>query len=274
MTVKVSYATEPADPYDNMTDAERDVEMQRQLEELREIVRRQDERAKFSEIAGTEDILAKFDEQEHPRDDHGRFAETPGGGDLTDDEREALMSYGTNGYHSINSFLRGGEDRVASDFEQNQGYRPDDLKEIVETAKGRIEAIDSAFSKVSPLAQDVKTFRGLVLPEGLVPTAGASFSDKAYVSTTSNQESADEFSTYYLDESAGGGASNGLPPERIAIAEITIPAGTSVIDMQDVWDSGLAGEESEKLLGRGATFTITDVTTDDLGRYRLKMVAG
>jgi hypothetical protein len=213
-----------------------------------------------------------FEEHEHPRDNHGRWTDSPGGG-ITDDQREALMSYGTSGYHSINSFLRGGEDRVASDFEQNQGYRPDDLKEIVETAKDRIAAIDVAFDNAAPLTQDAVTYRGLVLPEGLTPTIGASFSDRAYVSTTSNQDSADEFSTYYLDESAGGGASNGLPPERIAIAEITVPAGTPVIDMQDVWESDLSGEESEKLLDRGATFTITGVDTDSLGRYRLKMVA-
>jgi hypothetical protein len=99
------------------------------------------------------------------------------------------------------------------------------------------------------------------------------------VSTSGSLESAEEFSTYYLDEAAGGGASDGLPPERIAVAEVTVPAGTRAIDMQSVWvaqtdDPGLEDEEQETLLNRDTMFTVTEATVDDIGRYRIKVRAG
>lgn len=228
---------------------------------------------------------AAYVESEHPRDEEGQWtdtgASTPGewAAALSAPQRDALMSYGTNGYHTVNSFLRGGEEAVATDFERNQGYRPDDLKELAQTAKGRVDEIDAAFRSVPPLTRDETVYRGLILPEGFTPEVGASFSDKAYVSTAAAVDAADEFSLYYVDEAAGGGASDGLAANRVAVAEVTVPEGTQAIDMRAVWGSavgsteGIADGESETLLDRGMMFTVTDVSTDELGRYQLKLRA-
>lgn len=152
--------------------------------------------------------------------------------------RSVLGSYeaGVN-YHDINDALRAG--KVSGDAKQ----------------------IDEAFRTVPVLDKGVTVYRGMAMGNGLVPTVGAEFSDKGFVSVSTKQSIAAKFETL--------GERSGKAPDQMAIVSVRIPAGAKALDMKYANPIGVSSE-SELMLNRGSVFVVTSVTGGNGKPYQIK----
>lgn len=140
--------------------------------------------ASEEEAGGLEELLmleqakipgmdAEFKEEDHPRQDDGKFGQGTGNKrqKLTMNEKSALSSYSGDDFLRINSSLRSGK------------LSPDDQKQV--------ERIDSAIQK-SDLKPGTTLYRGLTKEAakkllGDQINKGAVFSDSSFASTSSDQ---------------------------------------------------------------------------------------
>jgi hypothetical protein len=159
----------------------------------------------------------------------GQFASTPGGGELSDNERSSLKYYVGSGYTAINSYLRKG-------------------KEIYQVGLDDIANLDAILGRAS-LQEAKVVYRGLdserfdrtfgELKEGDIIT------DKGFVSTSEDKDVAKAF--MMGSKEAGG------------VAEIHVPKGykaISVIEALSKGGSGVYEAESEIILNRGSRFKV------------------
>jgi hypothetical protein len=139
---------------------------------------------------------------------------------LSDIERNAIAAYSSNS-DAFNPKLRAGA-----------GGPPD------------MAALDASLKR-SVLPEDKTVYRG-VQHDFINGSVGDTFTDRAYVSTSTERGTADQFRTDHgrLGEEAG------------ALIEIRLPKGTNGADMTAL---SLAYSESEILLPRGSRFRITGI---------------
>lgn len=127
------------------------------------------------------DITDEFKEEEHPRDNFGKFT-SKGSAELSEEELERLNSYTESDYHYINRYLRG----KAEEF--NEG-----MNELVQ---GQVDELDSIIKK-QVLPKKLTVYRNgsaemLALPEGasyeqIKNAVGRVFEDPAFMSTTMDE---------------------------------------------------------------------------------------
>jgi len=134
----------------------------------------------------------------------------------------ALQSYVTQGYAAINAVLR--------------GKRKSD-----ESADKVIKALDSLFDDAKPLDRDIEVYRGMTgNTAGKLRDleVGATFSDAAFVSTSTDKTAADFFATGGHGDKAGA---------RVSFV-IKVPKGTKAIEGEK--------QEAELILKRGVRFKV------------------
>lgn len=192
--------------------------------------------------SGRDDVqrLKDFDEDKHPRDEHGRFS---GAGTLSEPlasfEVDALRDYQTASYHQINGFLRGTKvDRY--DEEYNSALE-------VERA---VQELDSALAK-STINEDMVLYRGITGELGKqlangedALQVGTIITDKGFISTSTNKNSAMSFGV------------DGV------LAKISVSAGSRGLELADlpkVNNREIHSAEKEVLLPRGSSFRVTKV---------------
>lgn len=149
-------------------------------------------------------------------------------GSLSADELDALHAYEGSGYARINSYLR-------------QGYT-DAGTEATQRLKDRIRHIDAAMAKAPKLARPVTTWRGAEM--SAAPEVGSIISDAAFVSTSTNTETADGFL-------------RGIDKGRRFLLKIDSPAGTRAVWMPTI--GGDHASELELLLPRGSRFEVVAI---------------
>ena len=194
----------------------------------------------------------RFYSEDEARDADGKWT-TGGGGEastLTKPQAAALRNYQSSGYLDINAVLRGSPE--AKTLSEN-------AKRIV---KERVSALDAAIAAAPPLAEEAVVFRGLNLRAGFKPEVGATFTDKAFVSTSLDRSAAEAFRDR-------GGA------RPTALVEIHVPAGMRGLRVEGVSKRSNENMRKEKeiLLRRGSRFVVTSVATDPRGGYRLAVRA-
>lgn len=196
----------------------------------------------------------KWDEGKHPRADDGKFGE---GGDSgkksvatvkaakpSRAQSTALTDYKRQGFTLINTFLRNPD--------KAQVYSTHEYRDATDSEKKRAEKdiaqIDAYMAK-NKTAVPLKVYRGVQSatlakdPQALV---GKTLTDDAYMSTTTNPK----FATFHT----------GFEKSRVEF-EIDVPEGTSAINMEQFSGDAFKGE-SEMLLPRGGSLTITGVKTE------------
>lgn len=172
---------------------------------------------------------------------------------LTKNEKNAITIYKADGYDRINAFLRGTKPTLGIEFGHNR-YGP------IETY---VKDLDAIMQK-SKLASDTVVYRGLSaraldpnfqsLGRGdfraenksfdWMKTEGMTFKDKGFVSTSTDELIAGQYSDI--------------------VAEIHAPAGTHAFTFADQ-------NEHEILLDRGLSFHIDSVEMRQQGRSRSKV---
>ena len=136
--------------------------------------------------------------------------------------QKALQAYVTQGYAKINAILRG--KATSTDADQKV-----------------VMALDSLFDDAKPLDRDIEVYRGMTgNTAGKLRDleVGATFSDAAYVSTSTDKTAADFFAT------GGHGDKGGA---RVSFV-IKVPKGTKAIDGEK--------QEAELILKRGVRFKV------------------
>jgi hypothetical protein len=183
---------------------------------------------------------------DHDQSDHGNWAEKRDQIEKEDAERAkndpwkdspvsrsdayaSMAHYADFGYIPINRFLRGSD-----------GDRPFSTKDkILQDVKN----IDAMFTVATPLAEDLKVFRGVAYEQGSEMIVGRIFTDAGYTSTSRNAITPFGF----MDETAS----------RQYMMEITVPAGSKVAQVE-------LSNEAETLLPRGSQFKITGLRNDGI----------
>lgn len=162
---------------------------------------------------------AEFVEEEHPRDEGGKFT--------SDGDAELIKAYTRSGgtYREVNEALRDGEG----------------------VGHPTVAALDRAIADHGEPAPAV-LYRGMAgwEPEELGLEEGREFSDLGFVSTATTKASANRFATH------GEGKLSG---QAIGIVFKINTGGIRGLDMNRFSHYG----ESEFLLPRGATFKVTNV---------------
>jgi hypothetical protein len=183
----------------------------------------------------------------------------------------AVLDYASSEYHGINAYLRGGGGKdggwaAAQEIMKESGYltNPDQLAAAM---KDEVEKIDAAFKEAPKLDPGTELYRGLVLPEGFTPEVGATFTDKAYVSTSADPSKAQDYADWKVEA--------GHAPSEIAVATITAD-GSRAIPVESVWkahDESTTSMQSERevLLNRGSTFVVTAVSGGGTEPYQLSL---
>ena len=207
-----------------------------------------------------------FNEALHPRGkgEHGgewikKLSDTIGGGDhLTGDDaynsapwaqdlpnanKDALDSYAGGGFDWINKLHRNGADTVPAPG----------LKII----QRRSDALDSMIESAPPLKHNIQVLRGVDYSDDVFGPVGSMtgkvFSDKGFVSTTTDDKVQKRFSM----------ANNS------AAMKIKVPAGTRAISL------GFGGDKREReiLLPRGSRFkVISDVLNGKTRHIELELL--
>lgn len=150
---------------------------------------------------------------------------------ITKAQVEALTDYKGEEYFDINHYLRG------KDVENIE-----DLK----NTKRLIKHMDDAFSKATPLPDDIYVYRGMNserMEKLAKKMIGKSIDDKAFTSTTLSRDAADKF--------LGGGSGR-------VMMKIKVPKGKSGIYIENIAKFG-DQNEYEFLLPRNAKFSIDSV---------------
>lgn len=140
---------------------------------------------------------------------------------LEKNEVQSLREYASAGYRDINSELRSGK------------ISPETKKEVA--------SIDAAMKK-SKISSPITVYRGISGDIAKTIAEGSTFREPAYMSTSTNKDSADVFS-HGNDR---------------ALLEIKVPAGSRAIDMNGIsgFGSGEVASENEILLDRGGQLKI------------------
>ena len=173
----------------------------------------------------------------------GRISSGPGPG-MTPEEARTLASYRHAGFVKVNAGLRKTDGEVP----------PGPAGKIVTN-------IDSAMSR-SQLTSDVSVQRGIGNGPAMFGDhwqgnlTGTTFIDHGFVSTTTDHRIAGEFAQR-----------PGIPDGRGATATISVPAGTSAIQLSAKGPF----QEAELLLDRGLTYEVTSDTGPGASR-QIEMV--
>jgi len=180
---------------------------------------------------------------EHTSDD-AFFGQTTSRSDLPLPLHQAAHSYVVVHSFNINRALRAG----GLEYPQMRNGK------VVGTGTVPQETIDNldAAVQTDEATEDLTVFRSL--DEGIIPeTLGTVFSDKAYVSTSSNQEKADYIGNMFAT--------------KAVTWEIELPRSTKFLDISKHFDSDTdTANESEILLGRNSRFEV-------VGPRRLRLLS-
>lgn len=195
--------------------------------------------------------------QEHDQSTHGNWA-TGAGYQASDKHPNAQDSegrsadveyYTSSGYSDINALLRTGA-------EPELGTKKD-IREY-------IKSIDTEVAKTST-PRDMVLFRGVTGVEKFDRLEkGDTFTDKGFVSTTTNRKSVAEFMS-----TATGGRFDSRPVEKGVVLEISVPEGSNVLSVRNYFkgvsdrfgpSSGILSE-AEHILPRGLTFRVDSIST-------------
>jgi SPP1 gp7 family putative phage head morphogenesis protein len=181
--------------------------------------------------------------------------------ELSDAELEVLGDYQGEFYTNINGVLRGTIDKDAvNEFLEDFGMGTD--------IDAVIRNMDSAIRHAKPLPTNVVTYRGISydtkeefgrLMESLKP--GMTYTDKAYSSTSLQQEVAEEFR-----ENNAFGNGDG------AIIKYELPRKTRAVAYPRYSTSAITADEREILLGRNVEYAVIDVKIEISARgksYRI-----
>lgn len=181
-----------------------------------------------------------------------------GASEISENDIGAVREYSGGGYSSINRSLRVPEEPVTS---WSSPEVEEAMREIQDMADARIASIDNAIQSQSPSSTDAILYRGVHTPLAWeskvgVPEWGSLgqgdvFTDGGYVSTTTDTDIAEAFSS-------GEGAF------RI---DIEVPAGTRALAVDTV--EGATKGESEVLLQRGSRF---EVLSNDGSTIRVRLI--
>jgi DNA polymerase III epsilon subunit-like protein len=155
---------------------------------------------------------------------------------LTDEEKEALLSYKGKGYISINEVLR----------------KPDVSVPGIKKAKSDIANIDSAFEKQEPTTVPKFLNRGISGKAASIfsrLSPGDIYEETGYMSTTSSLTTANNFAV---------ATKEGRP----AYLTITVPAGAKMIRVYKYTPSTF--DEAEFLLPRGSKLRINSIEKSDV----------
>lgn len=172
-----------------------------------------------------------------------KFLDNVGDGKLSATEQAAIFRYQGGTYIDINEYAR------------TNKLDPGSVLSTKKEAKETLAAIDSAIAK-GTTPEDVVVFRGF-RPEGAAQRdgitgtveVGQTITDKGYTSTSMSKDTASEFGSVLL--------------------EIEVPKGTNAAFVPA--DGGM--QESELLLGRGASFKVLEVREENgkkIARVRLE----
>jgi GNAT superfamily N-acetyltransferase len=166
---------------------------------------------------------------------------------------EDVEYYTSSGYSDINNYLR-------------TGAKPE-LGSVNET-KGYIESLDTEISKTSA-PRDMVLFRGTTGVEKFEKLeVGDTFTDKGFVSTTTNRETVTEFMS-----TATGGRFDSRPVEKGVVLQISVPQGEKVLSVKNYFkgvsdrygpSEGILSE-TEHILPRGTTFRV-----DSIGKINVR----
>jgi len=168
-------------------------------------------------------------------------------GHLTEDEHWALSNYVAYDdpiYPEINNFLRTGKSDDLWYFE--------DLAALKKTIKD----MDSAIKKLAKLPHNLLSFRGVSFDfrKGKCFEIGDSYSDKAFVSTSTAMHVARNFSGLYSDNKKGGGI-------LYLYSNTTTHPGILINPL-----------EKEILLARGLKYKVMDRIDEKLGCHLLVQI--
>jgi len=163
---------------------------------------------------------------------------------MTPEQERGLDSYQSEDYRGINHYLRGGDEADLPTY-----YLTGDR------VRSTVAAIDSAMDQ-SPLPQEITTLRGIRNPEILFgdrtggDLTGMEWTEAAYVSTTSDPETANGF--------AHSGGTNPV------VMRMVVPAGVGAVQLSD------HTYESEVMLQRGLRMrVVADNGVDEHGVRQL-----
>ncbi len=183
-------------------------------------------------------MSGQFNEEDHPRDDHGRFDDGGGGGGggsntISEDEKQALKVYTHAGSYPINDYLRNGT------LPQDGKYANATPVRDEEDLHNAVRDMDSAMDKAS-LPNEMNVHRGVdqaawdkVFKNLKV---GDTITDKGFASTSLKKVSSAKLSHFM---------------------KIKVPKGAKAIPLDGVVANRTSGE---LLLKRGTTFKVTGMT--------------
>jgi predicted ABC-type ATPase len=164
------------------------------------------------------------------------------------DKESAVLDYYNSvyGYQNINGRAR--------------GLVPPKVAFGHDYAQENIDALDSAFTKIAPLEQPIKVYRGFSDTRNL--DIGDSFSDKGFVSTTTDADVAKRYAEGQL---------GGTDEDQPAVARITVPAGTKAISTEPFKKNDTERTMNEVLLPRNTQFRVVDDSVDANGMRQLDL---
>jgi len=161
-------------------------------------------------------------------------AEVDVDGDYTDEEKEQIREY-QNGA-GINGYLRSANDPDAYDFEKSIAKQQLNSPQM----RKQMSALDSAIAR-GKLKNDTTLYRGVNRKLFKYGPAGSTFTDPAYVATTTDK-----------------GISSGFG-DRV---EIRVKRGTRALDVTKALGTGNRYTQREYMLGRGQKFRVVSNTPD------------
>lgn len=200
----------------------------------------------------TNDLRKDWNEEDHPRDEHGRFGEGGGSNDaFKDDTFQRAMDDAKYVPQDLKDRFPL-EQAVAIDLyahyeyeDVNRGLRNDSLKGY---GKAIVEGVDRS---MSPSTEDAVLYRGLMDAKGYGSfKEGKEVSQSMYLSTSTDKEIAAQFSS-----------------EKGAVLEITVPKGTGSISLTE---GGRV--EKEVILDRGLKLSMGPSRTETIGGKEVKVV--
>lgn len=152
-------------------------------------------------------------------------------GDTADDA--ILIDYAGNGYSAINNHVRGRT-----------------LDKMDAPIRAKVQAIDSRMTENIPSGE---YYRGMVLKDSDIEKmiANKSFTNDGYSSVSDSLDGATRFTHT---------RSFGNVKESPVIFKLTVPEGQRGIDLTKI--SGESARDGEKLLPRGATYKVNNITKD------------
>lgn len=170
---------------------------------------------------------------------------------LNPGERAALKNYGVMAFLAVNDSLRNGE-------------RTGDKPQVRRDTDTVIKGMDSAFSKMPRTTQPITVMRGVEAAQEMFGRPGSKvgkkFTDKGFVSTTTNAETSKGFA-----ENGEGDLD-----KNSALLTIHVPPGSQAMSLGDLAVSPL---EKEILLNRGSSFrVISDSTATGVRQIALELI--